>query len=121
MEKADVSNRSINFFFYVTSMPTIPPLKLKKKKNQIKTKTREIPPTTHIHLLSLKSIILAHTTSIKNQDIFLLKKKKQDIPCPKIIHCYLGLSSEERRQPFSGPLYINTPSRKTSPYKPLRT
>ena len=59
-------------------MPTIPPLKLKKKKkNQIKTKTREIPPTTHLHLLSLKSIILAHATSIKNQDIFLLKKKKK--------------------------------------------
>ena len=59
-------------------MPTIPPLKLKKKKkNQIKTKTREIPPPTHLHLLSLKSIILAHTTSIRNQDIFLLKKKKK--------------------------------------------
>ena len=94
----------------------------KKKKIQIKTKTREIPPTIHLHLLSLKSIILAHTTSIKNQDIFLLKKKKnQDIPCQKIIHCYPGLSFEERRQPFLGPLYINTPSRKTSPYKPLRT
>ena len=106
-------------------MPTIPPLRLKKKKNQIKTKTREIPPTTHLHLLSLKSIILAHATSIKNQDIFLLKKKKkkknQDIPCPKIIHCYPGLSSEERRQSFLGPLYINTPLRKKSPYKPLRT
>ena len=65
---------------------------LKKKKNQIKTKTWEFPPTTHLHLLSLKSIILAHTTSIKNQDIFFSKKKKknQDIPCPKIIHCYLG-------------------------------
>ena len=52
---------------------------------------------------------------------FSSQKKKQDIPCPKIIHCYLGLSSEERRQPFSGPLYINTPLRKKSPYKPLRT
>ena len=98
---------------------------LKKKKNQIKTKTWEFPPTTHLHLLSLKSIILAHTTSIKNQDTFLLKKKKkkknQDIPCPKIIHYYPGLSSEERRQPFLGPLYINTHLRKTTPSKPLRT
>ena len=92
-----------------------------KKKIQIKTKTREIPPTTHLHLLSLKSIILAHTTSIRNQYIFLLKKKNQDIPCPKIIHCYPGLSSEEKRQPFLGPLYINTHLRKTSPYKRLRT
>ena len=51
--------------------------KKKKKKNQLKTKTREFPPTTHLHLLSLKSIILAHTTSINNQDTFLLKKKKK--------------------------------------------
>ena len=59
-------------------MPLYCHLDLKKKKIQIKTKTREIPPTTHLHLLSLKSIILAHTTSIKNQDIFLLKKKKKN-------------------------------------------
>ena len=88
-------------------LPTILPRHI-IKKNQIKTKTREIPPTTHLHLLSLKSIILVHTTSIKNQDI----------PCLEIIHRYpgTGLSSKQRRQAFLGPLYINTP-RKTSPYK----
>ena len=89
-------------------MPTIPPLRL-KKKNQIKTKTREIPPTTHLHLLSLKSIILAHTTSIKNQDIFLLKKKKkknQDIPCPKIITATLGCHLKKEGN-LSGDLYTS--------------
>ena len=121
MEKADVSNGTIKNYFLFHINAIYIATQIKKKKIQTKTKTWEIPPTIHLHLLSLKSIILAHTTSIKNQDIFLLKKKKQDIPCPKIIHCYLGLSSEERRQPFLGPLYINTPLRKTSPYKRLRT
>ena len=91
MEKADVSNGTIKnyFLFHINAIYITTQIK-KKKKIQIKTKTWEIPPTIHLHLLSLKSIILAHTTSIKNQDIFLLKKKNKIFLVQRLSTATLG-------------------------------